>query len=289
MKLYPRIALLLISLAIFSCSDWGDHFNDKHTLATVGDKALNIEDIDALFFANMGPEDSAKLLESYVDVWVKKQLKIAEAERLFEMSQEDIDRKVEEYRNSLLTYRIDQHHIDNSLDTAFTEEEISAYYNDNRSDFVLDAPMVRGLMVKFPSNFRQASQLRTLIGSSKSDDKQDFLELCDKNGLEYMNILQWTAFDEALNFLPTRKDYDYGYIMSDNKVHEFTDGENKYYVFISESLAIGDAIPIDQVSSIIKRIIFNSRKESIVRSHEDSLMSRGLREGVVELFINKEY
>ena len=68
----------------------------------MGDSKLFAYDVSTIFTPGLSAEDSLKLLESYVDQWVKKQLKIEEAERMFEESQEDIDRLVQEYRNSLL-------------------------------------------------------------------------------------------------------------------------------------------------------------------------------------------
>lgn len=288
MKKECYIPLVLFLLTSISCSDWRSHFKEQQTLAKVGDKILFLEDLNDVFFDNMDSLDSIKLLDSYVDMWIKKQLKIAEAEKIFSSTQKDIDQKVEEYRNSLLTYRMEQYYIDNNIDTAFTEEQIAEYYNNRRSDFILDRPMVRGLMVKLPSKFRQAPKLKELISSSNADAQQDFLDLCAKNELEYKNISQWTYFDEALAFLPTRRDYDYGYITTDKKIHDFTDGDNIYYAYISEVLEAGDVMPIEMVSSTIRRILFNSRKESIIRSQEDSLVKYGLEQGQVEVYLTQE-
>lgn len=287
MKHYSLIVVAFVLLTSFSCSNWRSHFQEQHILANVGDKKLYLEDIVDVFFEDMNADDSIKLLESYVNVWVKKQLKIAEAEQIFSSTQKDIDQKVEDYRNSLLTYRIDQYYIDNTIDTAFTAEQITDYYDKKRSDFILDRAMVRGLMVKMPSKFRQAPKIKELISSSDADALQDFLDLCAKNNLEHKNISQWVYFDDALAFLPTRRDYDYDYIMNDRKIHEFTDGDNIYYAYISQVLKEGDYMPQDMVSSVIRRIIFNTRKESIIHAHEDSLMKQGLSEGIVEIYLNQ--
>lgn len=287
MKNNLHIALVLFSLMTFSCSEWKSYFQDKEPVASVGDKVLYIEDLDNVFFDDMSYEDSMMMLESYVDVWVKKQLKIAEAEQIFSASQTEIDRRVEEYRGSLLTYRIDQYYIDNSIDTVFTDDEIGEYYQAKRSDFILDRPMVKGLMVKMPSRFRQARELSQLMRSNSADSHQDFIDICSKNELEYKDIAQWSYFNEALAFLPTRRDYDYGYLMSEKKIHEFTDGDNIYYAYISDVLEAGDYIPQDMVSDVIRSILFNRRKESIIRTHEDRLMQQGLDEKQINIYIPK--
>lgn len=44
---------------------------------------------------------------------------------------------VEEYRQALLIRKLDQHYVDRSIDTTFTENEIAAYYNAHKADFRL--------------------------------------------------------------------------------------------------------------------------------------------------------
>ena len=45
-------------------------------------------------------EDGAAFMKVYVDRWVRKQLKLREAETLFSASGDDIDKMVEEYRQA---------------------------------------------------------------------------------------------------------------------------------------------------------------------------------------------
>ena len=110
MRSILKIALLLMVTIPVSCKRFANPFagGDK-VLAEVGGEKLYVHDLSSIFTPDMAPEDSVKILGSYVDRWVKMQLKIQEAERMFESSQQDIDRMVEEYRNSLLTHKVDQY------------------------------------------------------------------------------------------------------------------------------------------------------------------------------------
>ena len=62
-------------------------------------------------------EDSAAFMKVYVDRWVRKQLKLKEAETLFSASGDDIDKMVEEYRQALLIRKLNQLYVDRSIDT----------------------------------------------------------------------------------------------------------------------------------------------------------------------------
>ena len=104
---------LIFSLAVVagfvSCKRFPNPFANQKVLAEVGGEKLYLHDIAPIFTPDMTAEDSIKIQKSYVDQWVKKQLKIQEAEEMFRSSQEDIDRMVEEYRNSLMTHKVAQY------------------------------------------------------------------------------------------------------------------------------------------------------------------------------------
>jgi len=170
-----------------SCKRFANPFagGDK-VLAEVGGEKLYVHDLSSIFTPDMAPEDSVKILGSYVDRWVKMQLKIQEAERMFESSQQDIDRMVEEYRNSLLTHKVDQYYVDKLIDTLFTDSQIGEYYRKNQADFVLDKAYfteLRAAVDKVDSPFLRgyaailidSANLRSAVRTLRMGKGQDFL------------------------------------------------------------------------------------------------------------------
>ena len=151
MKFVPKILLVAVLLTAYSCKRFPNPFAEHNTiLAEVENKKLYLHDVSPIFTPNMTSEDSLKILRSYVDQWVKKQLKIKEAERMLEESQKDIDQMVQEYRNSLLTHKVDQFYVDKNIDTLFTDTQIADYYNQNKADFILDKTLVKARIVRIP-------------------------------------------------------------------------------------------------------------------------------------------
>ena len=150
-----------------SCKRFANPFagGDK-VLAEVGGEKLYVHDLSSIFTPDMAPEDSVKILGSYVDRWVKMQLKIQEAERMFESSQQDIDRMVEEYRNSLLTHKVDQYYVDKLIDTLFTDAQISEYYRKNQADFVLDKTLLKARVVRLPRSYGPKNKIKELMMAS---------------------------------------------------------------------------------------------------------------------------
>lgn len=275
-----------MAASLFSCKRFYNPFSDQKILAEVGTAVLYENDVVSIFTPGITPEDSIKLLESYVDRWVKDQLKIDQAEQVFESSQQDVDRMVEDYRQSLLKNKLDQYYIDSFIDTLFTESEIRSYYNENRKDFILDKTIVKGRIVKFPKNFRQEQELRKLMLSGSESDYQAFVGLCTKNSLGLTEFTSWNDFSQFQAVLPRPDKDDYDYLLAaPNKIHEIADGPNKYFVRVLDFRKVGDYTPPESVQDVIRRIIFNRRKQDIVRRHEDSLYNKALQQKKVSINI----
>ena len=260
---------MYVVLAGVSCRQINTMFEEEE-LARVGDEKLYLSEIKTIFTPGLTPQDSLKLLERYVDGWVKRQLKIQKAEELFAEDAPDVERMVEDYRSSLLSFKLDQYYVDAQLDTAMTDEDVKAYYNAHRTDFKLDRAIVKGVIVKLPAAHRQRAQVKTLM-AAKGEKYQDFLDLSRKNGFEVKEVAAWTDFSDFLNMLPTTKLRDYDGMLAKTGVQEMKDGEDMYYVLIAEHLDAGDASPVERVGETIKRVLFNQRRQEIIRNYEKDL------------------
>ncbi|WP_418175559.1 hypothetical protein, partial [Alistipes ihumii] len=272
MRSILKIALLLMVTIPVSCKRFANPFagGDK-VLAEVGGEKLYVHDLSSIFTPDMAPEDSVKILGSYVDRWVKMQLKIQEAERMFESSQQDIDRMVEEYRNSLLTHKVDQYYVDKLIDTLFTDSQIGEYYRKNQADFVLDKTLLKARVVRLPRSYGPKNKIKELMMASGEDRYQDLVDLCVKNNFELTELNGWTDFSTLLSLLPTDRTENYDDLLTTDRVSEMETSSDVYYVRILVFRRPGDRAPQESVQDLIRRVIFNQRKEEIVRAHEDSL------------------
>ena len=286
MKKISAIAVLVLCIAAasVSCRRINTLFEEE-TVAKVGDAKLYMSEVRTIFTPDLTPQDSMKLLERYVDAWVKRQLKIQKAEEIFPEAIPEVERMVEDYRSSLLSYRLDQYYVDRRIDTLVTAEEVEVYYNGHLSDFVLDRSIVKGIIVKLPDNHRQKVKVRELMVGS-GEKYQDFLELSRKNGFSVYEVASWMDFADFLNMLPTNKLRDYDDLLGKTGVQEMKDGDNLYLIVISSHMKAGETSPPERVGETIRRVIMNQRRQDIVRNYEDSIYNAGLGSKLVEIKIH---
>ena len=176
----------------------------------------------------------------YVEKWVHKQLKLHEAEELFSDAEQDIDSLVEEYRQALLIRKFDQHLIEERIDTLVTADQIAAYHREHASDFKVNQTLVKGRIVRFDANNRQAPKLRKLMTQPGSSRQQEFADICTKNNFVLNDFSSsWVTFSEFLGYLPTLRNQSYDALLSSRAVQEMSDGHSRYYFEIKRRASSG--------------------------------------------------
>ncbi len=182
MSFLSKISLLCAVISLAACQELPNYFVDDTTVARVGRKELRLSDLEHIMPQSMSGVDSTNVVGAYIDRWIAKQLKLEDAELIFSASAGDIERKVEEYRQSLLIHKIEQYYIDNEPTTIVTDEDVNKYYDAHKSEFRLDKTIVKGRVVAFGEKYRQRDKLFEMMRSPKAERQKDFKDICIKNG-----------------------------------------------------------------------------------------------------------
>ena len=289
MKWNAKIAVAACVLLLAGCRELPRYFAGDETLARAGGRELHRRDVRNAVPQGLTGEDSVAYMKMYVDRWVRKQLKLEEAEVLFSTSADDIDRMVEEYRQALLIRKLDQHYVDRSIDTVFTDAEITEYYNTHKGDFRLDRPIVKGRIVRLGLHYRQAPKLKTLMGAKSAAQQQDFRDLCAKNDFTVNDFReQWVDFPEFLTYLPTLRTQSYDAMLATTSVQEMRDSHSLYYFQIDAVRREGEPIPLERLRPTIRRILFNQRQGEVIRRHEEELYEQAVEKGDVRIYGREE-
>ncbi|MEG1983290.1 MAG: hypothetical protein RR037_06110 [Alistipes sp.] len=275
MRCYAKIIYGVSALlTMVGCQELPAYFNDDTTLAKVGRQELYLDEVTHVAPEGLTGEDSVEFIQLYVDKWIKKQLKLQEAEALFSSAAEDIDAMVEEYRQSLLIRKLDQYYIDKQIDTVFTERDIQTYYNAHLAEFKLDRILVKGRVLRFNEGYRQANKLMALMRSNSPENHQDMADISTKNGFtltEYTTA--WTDFKTFLSNLPILGDHDYTPLLQSSNVQEMRDSHSHYYLQITAVRHVGDPQPLEMARVTIRRILFNQRQSEIIRAREEEMVA----------------
>lgn len=265
--------LFIVSvLALAGCREFPNPFEGERVVARAGKENLRVMDVEAVFPAGITGADSLVWVENYVDRWVRDQLKLQEAKRLFgdEAADEEL---VEAYRNSLALRRLEQHFVGEAGDSLYTDKDVQVYYNAHKGDFVLDRTIVKGRVVAFPTAFRQKSKLKELMAGTGEGAAAELKAMVEKNNFVFRSVDQWMEYPQFLDLLPTRRNEKYDALLARNGVQEMTDGGRTWWFIFTETRTSGATAPFEMVSGIVRQTVATRRRAEIIKTREDSLFN----------------
>ena len=287
MRQFLKIYAFAIAILLSSCRELPDYLVGDNTVARVGRLELTTLEISQAVPKNLTGEDSLAFVKLYIDKWLIRQLKIEEANQLFSSSEKDIERLVEDYRQSLLMNKVDQFYVEQQMSNDFTDEDIAEYYNTHKSDFTLDRTLVKGRILRFDASYRQSKRLKEqmLKAASSTTDDKTFTDICEKNGFLLVdNRSGWINFTDFLANLPTTKSQDYSALLDKMGIQEMKANDACYYFDFTSVCRKGNVAPLEIVADNIRRILITQRRSEIIKAHEDDIISKAMVEGHARLY-----
>jgi hypothetical protein len=96
----------------------------REPAARANNSYLYKDELMNIVAAGTPAEDSAKLVEAYINSWIRKQLLIQEASRKIDINEAEVERKVLDYRYSIIAYEYQNFYVNKNLDTAVPNGEM---------------------------------------------------------------------------------------------------------------------------------------------------------------------
>jgi len=254
-------------------------------VARVHTSYLYAKDLEGLVAGGITPEDSASRVERYVNHWIRKQLFIDEASTKIDIDEAEIQRKILDYRYSLLGYEYRSFYINENLNKVVTEEEIQLYYEQNLDNFPLKQNVIRGQFVKVPKEAPKINELRKWMKAGKQSDQEQLKEYCLTFATLYsVQDSIWINFDDIIKNTPLAELPNKIDFISKNKYTEFNDDQSLYFLRINEYKITNDISPLEVVYDQIKNIIINKRKVELAKNLEEDIYERAKGNEEFEIF-----
>lgn len=176
-----------------------------------------------------------------------------------------LDQQVEQYRHELYvqTYLnlMLRHHAE-----AVTDEECQAFYDQYGRDMKLDEPIVKGLLVKLPSNTsgQGVKELKNWMKqlSQGNDECLPDLELyCNQRAALADNCLsRWVRFDHIADQLPVTVVEPRQFLAI--KTYEMTDQGYDYYLVVTDYRLPGEVQPYEWARQGILELLVERKRDT---------------------------
>ncbi|MEO6133000.1 MAG: hypothetical protein ABIQ02_14220 [Saprospiraceae bacterium] len=144
------MSCLLFAALILSCHQSKSTLvpvSNPDILAQVFQYKLTFDDIKDLIQGYATDEDSIQQVRSLTEHWVRDRLLLVEAEKNFP-KEVNMNKLLEDYRQSLVMHFFEQQVIEERLDTVITESDLQRYYEANKEQHRLETGILRGFFFK---------------------------------------------------------------------------------------------------------------------------------------------
>ncbi|MGD9556767.1 MAG: hypothetical protein AB7V25_07100 [Mangrovibacterium sp.] len=258
--------------------------SDKVPLAQVGERILYKEDVAQVFPGKLSEKDSALWTDDFIRKWVRSELMILNAEKNLSAEQKNVEKELQEYRNSLLTYRYKNELLAQKMDTVITEEEVSAYYTGHQDEFILKSNIIKAVYLKIPLEVANPETVKKL---AEDEDPAKLAQL-DEYSVQYAKSYdrfgdKWVSSADVLKQLPEEIS-DEEQFLRRNKFIESSDTDYYYFICIRDFRLAGQSAPEAFVWAQIRNILLNERKIKFLRTIEDDIYNEGLTSNKFRIF-----
>lgn len=257
---------------------------DRKPVARVNDAYLYKDELQGIVPANLAKEDSAARVEAYINSWIRKQLLIQEASRKININEAEVERKILDYRYSLIAYAYQSYYIKQHLDTAVAPSEIEAYYNDNIDNFILKQNIVRATFIKVPKNAPNTSKIKDWIFAQDDDARRELKSYCLSFSLAYqLADSTWIVFDDLVRNSPLAEIPNKIQFLKATPYYETADESHLYFLKVEEYRISDNVSPLEFVKDEIRNIILNKRKVELAKKLEDEVYNHALENREFEI------
>lgn len=273
--------LLLQGCDLIKMKDTPEAGDDsRQPVARVGSAYLYKDEL-----AGFAGADSTKLVNAYINSWIRKQLLIQEATRKIDIDEAEVERKILDYRYSIIAYEYQTFYVKQNLDTVVSNAEIETYYKENIDNFVLKQNIVQATFIKVPRNAPRTAKIKELIYSDSDKDEKELKSYCLSFSVAYhIADSGWMVFDELVRNSPMAEIPNKIQFLKSNPYYETSDDGYLYFLRVKQYRISDNISPLDFVRDDIRNIILNKRKVMLGKELEDKVFQEAEEKREFEIF-----
>lgn len=280
--------ILAIALVLFSACKTVSSKDQGRVIARVKDKYLYENDLKKVIPENISKLDSVDMAKSYASNWVEQQILLQSALINLTESEQDVEKLVEKYRNSLLIFKYESKYLRSRLDTTVLDFAISDHYKENRDNFILNQPVFRIRFLEADSTDPINYKYWKWIKSDLSDDLSELESHVDENNYTYIKgSSKWYKKEDLLPFFPDADNSLTNILakLSEGVYTKYYEG-HKLYLCIDEVKDVGDTSPMQLATDEIRLQIVNKRRTELTRKLRLDAVNNALNKKNAELFMD---
>lgn len=245
---------------------------------------LYASDLASVIPPNSNSNDSASIIQSYMNNWIQDQLMLHQAEEFLVKQKSEIDKKTEEFRKSLIIHKFKEEIVTMNIDSNITNDQILNYYEAHKSEFKISSPIVRGYFVKIPKSSNSFAKFKILLNESDEPNLDEIISFVNINEGSFDDFTtKWVIFSKKMLKIPIAVE-DENNFLKRSSTFETEDDDFYYYMHINDFYLKNDFAPIDYVKNNIVNILIQIKSTTIIDKYKQDIYDKAINSGDIEYF-----
>ena len=274
--------LPLLSVAFLLCASC--RRNADPVVAQVYQYKLYNSEVQEGMPMGLSQEDSLAMARDFIDSWVKEKLLLHEAERHLSPREQNFDREMTDYRNSLLVQRyLDKIWMDDTAGNAVTEREITDFARSLDNRYTVEKEIVRVNYVKMPTRSDKLPQVREILfDETRRTEQKDALVTMLGDSIEYLlDDDEWLYLDDLQNEVSFQIDVQkFGGRGSALRIEKEV-GENSVLLVILDYRSQRSVNETKEERAAAGMLLMNQRRTQVINQYVQNLYDRAMKEGKI--------
>lgn len=274
--------LAIIQLLLLGSCDWitsaTKEENNSPKIAQVGDEILYTSDLTKLQLPHHSKEDSIKLVQGFINNWIRKELLVQKAKNEESIDLIEIEEKIQALKNQLLIYEFQKYITDKEFQQNVSEEEILEYYNNNKNNFELKQNIIKGRFIKVSNTMPYIEDVRKWIKEDDQNAKDELKSYCIQFSDSYfLNDSTWINFNDVIKNSPFKELDNEIRFLQTTKFTEKADSNHIYFLLVKDFKIENETSPIEFYRNQIEKTILNKQKQNFFNEYKENLYQEALK------------
>ncbi|MGJ5641233.1 peptidyl-prolyl cis-trans isomerase [Formosa sp. S-31] len=279
-----RFLVVLVGLCCVSCTFFKSE-DTRIPVARVGEVYLYQEDLKDIITAGTSEEDSALLVDNYINSWATQQLLIAGAKRnLNESKLADFQKLVDQYKGDLYAKAYLEALVTRSIDTAVSKEEAESYYNANIEAFKLNEDLIKFRYINLDDKRMDYKDIQKQFERFNTEDKRELDSISIQFKSYALNDSIWIKVSQVISKISVVSAENKDQLLKKSNFIQLKDSLGVYLMHINDVLLRGSTAPLEYVKPTIDQIVINKRKLELIRDLEKDITKDAIKNKEFEIY-----
>ncbi|TVP45706.1 MAG: peptidyl-prolyl cis-trans isomerase [Mongoliibacter sp.] len=279
------LIVLMSACDLFKFKSDQEDEEENPVVAEVEGNKLRLSELELLSTKGMNSADSSAIINRYVQSWIRKQLMIREASKAMAYDEAEINRKLLDYKYTLMVYEFEKAYLEDNLDENIPFSEIEEYYNSNQKNFSLKEIIVRCNFLKMDKSSNQNRNLDRLLSESEGKQSEAINDIALKYANNYfLEDATWIRFEDIIINTPLADHPNKVGLLKSNNLITVEDEKYKYFFRILEYKLQDQIPPMEFVSEEISKILVNKRRVSLVEQLQKNIYNSALENNEFKIY-----